>query len=369
MASANRPGQDTTPSSLLEPGELAALLDLLEEGVLLIEGPCVTFANAALGRMVAETPERLRGRPVRELLADAEGAPLGEPKSRWGARLRTGGGELVPVSVRRAGPRMLLVVDRSRERLLEQEVWHLSRPQLRGEPGEPGETDALLWMMEHEMRTGITVVGGYIRMLLDDLWQPLTGQQREYLEEVRRATDRVETLLNQLLELGPDGTPRDVPVVRKLTSLRELVQNAACAMRPLAEENRVTLTLGLHPDADPLHADPFQLEQVITNLLANALKFSPPGSTVWVETGLDEGDSGEVLWIVVRDEGPGVGAEEADRIFLPLVRGHAAARRGAGGVGLGLAICRRIVRAHGGSIEAVPSGSGGLFRVTLPVDP
>jgi signal transduction histidine kinase len=131
----------------------------------------------------------------------------------------------------------------------------------------------------------------------------------------------------------------------------------------------VRIALGLHPEADALRGDSGRLEQVFTNLLTNAVKFTPEGSTVHVESGLEEREEGDVLWIAVRDEGPGVHPDEADRIFQPLVRGQAAMPSAAQGVGLGLAICHRIVKAHGGSIEAVPSARGGLFRVALPVEP
>jgi two-component system sensor histidine kinase KdpD len=147
-----------------------------------------------------------------------------------------------------------------------------------------------------------------------------------------------------------------------------MIGNAARAVRPMAEERRVHLAIGLPPEVETIRVDPVQLEQVFTNLLTNAVKFTPEGSTVHVESGLEERKGGEIVWVAVRDEGPGVGPEERDRIFEPLVRGRAAMPTGVQGVGLGLTICRRIVEAHGGLIEAVPSACGGLFRVALPVE-
>jgi signal transduction histidine kinase len=259
-------------------------------------------------------------------------------------------------------------MDRSRERLLEQEVWRLSRPQgAEGPSEEEQQRQEHLSMIEHEIRTAMTVVNGYVRMLLDDRVGALRNAQREFLDEVQRAARRVEALLDHLLEDEAIENGGDGSLELKPVSLQEILHNATHALRPLAEERRVRLTLSLHPDTDPLHADPVGIEQVVTNLLVNALKFTPEQSTVSVETGLEAGEEGELVWISVRDEGPGVHPDEAKEVFRPFVRGRAATSSASRGVGLGLAICQRIVRAHGGSIEAVPSASGGLFRVTLRV--
>jgi signal transduction histidine kinase len=102
------------------------------------------------------------------------------------------------------------------------------------------------------------------------------------------------------------------------------------------------------------------------NLLANAAAFSPEGAPVRVATELAELPTGSVLQIAVVDSGPGVARADAERIFAPFVQGHRSVGVASGGVGLGLAICRRIVRAHGGEICAVPDVGYGLFRVTLP---
>jgi signal transduction histidine kinase len=368
MTTSSQPGQGTTVPTIPDASEVAILLERLEEGVLIVDGGRIAGVNGALARMVGETPEALMGRPLRDLVTDPQGRPVVQPGSAEGVRLRSARGSFLPVSIRQISSRLLLVMDRSRERLLEHEVWRLSRPEDLGERSEEEEhRQEHLSMIEHEIRTGMTVVGGYVRMLLDDRAGPLETTQRDFLEEIQRAARRVEVLLDNLLEVDAVGSGSELSFVLKPGSLHEMLHNVANAIRPLAEERQVCLSLSLHPDADPLHADPVAIEQVLTNLLANALKFTPEGSTVSVETGLEEGDEGELVWIAVRDEGPGVHPDEVDQVFRPFVRGRAARTVATRGVGLGLAICQRIVRAHGGSIEAVPSLSGGLFRVTLPV--
>ncbi len=127
---------------------------------------------------------------------------------------------------------------------------------------------------------------------------------------------------------------------------------------------KLELELGAAPDV--LSGDPERLEQVFVNLYANAAGFSPEGGRVVVASELAELDGGTVLQVAVADQGPGVSADDAERIFAPFVRGPRPAAAGSGGVGLGLAICRRIAAAHGGRIEAVSDLGYGLFRVTLP---
>ena len=364
----NRPRQDSSLASLASGDALQRLLDTLEEGVLFLRDDRVAGATPAFARMRGEPAEGFGGRTLSELFTDSAGRPLADPVRADGVRLRSADGTLVPVCVRRVASDVLVVVDRSRERVLEQEVWRLSRgPSVEERRSDSECWEALLGMVEHEIRTAITVILGYTRMLLEGQAGPLAETPREFLREVQRASMRVESLLANLLEIGPGGYPVDLPLVRKLTSLPDILRSGAETVRPLAEEREVRVTLALHPEAGPLHADPDRLEQVVTNLLTNAVKFSPRGATVRVESGLEEDGQGELVWIAVRDEGPGVHPDEAKRIFRPFVRGSASEGCGVRGVGLGLAICHKIVEAHGGSIEAVPSPDGGLFRITLPL--
>jgi signal transduction histidine kinase len=222
-------------------------------------------------------------------------------------------------------------------------------------------------MVEHEIRTPVTVISGYARMLLDAREGPLRDSQKEFVLAIRRAAGRVEDLLDNLLELASGTDPTSVRIRRKPTSLRRLIRGAVEAIRPRAEERRMSVALDLCPEADHVYADPVRFEQVLTNLLSNAVKFAPEGSAVRVATGLEEGGDGGVIWIEIQDEGPGIAPDESERIFEPFVRGRAAAETSVQGVGLGLAICRKIVLAHGGSVEALPSRGGALFRVTVPL--
>ena len=352
------PGEETAVNVL-------ELLDGLSEGVLRLERGSIAGANRSAARMLGVAPEALVGRAVSEVFADADGAALDAPASGDAVRLRDARGNLVPVTLRMLNDDVCLVVDRSRERILEQEVWRLA--------GAPGERDGaapfaseIAAMIEHDMGTASTVLRGYLRMLLEERAGPLGSEQRSFVLEARRETDRLAELLANLLEYAASGRPDALRCVRKPARLEALLEQVVQAWTPLCAEAGVTLAFEPELAHDELRIDPARIEQVITNLLSNALRFSPQGSALRLLTSEFEDETGRALCVSVLDRGPGVTGEEALRIFQPFVRGE---RPGSGrGVGLGLAVCSVIAAAHGGRVEAVPDQGHGHFRLILYAD-
>lgn len=214
--------------------------------------------------------------------------------------------------------------------------------------------------IEHEIKTALTVVRGYLCMLADGRGGALDAGQQELLGQARRQVERFGVLLDELRAARAQQPPRRA---RKPGRLQAAIESAAAAARPAFEERSIALEVALDPEIPAAAFDAEGIEQLAMNLLLNAAKFAPPGSKVRVALDLVEGSEGPRALLSVADQGPGVAAHEAESIFDPYVRGSAAS--GAAGAGLGLAICRQIAEAHGGSIEAVPSPEGGLFRVTL----
>jgi signal transduction histidine kinase len=337
-----------------EPG----LLRALEEGVLRVRSGRVVEANIAMRGMLERGD--VLGRSIPELFADVGGQPLAGLRTLEAARLRTPGGQLKPVSVRRATDEVFIVVDRSRERRLEEEVWALGGGRsAAADPLAPlaREVAALL---EHELGTVYTAVRGHLRLLADSAGSALGDDQRAYLHAALRAAERGHALAANLLALVR-GASADLAGVRKPLHLHEVVRRAAALARPLLEPAELALELDLAAEDDELVGDADWLEQVFANLLANAARFAPRRSAIQIHTSLAQLGETETLCAIVRDAGPGVPASEAERIFQPFVRGAGAP----GGAGLGLTVCRRAVEAHGGRIEAVP-GKGGAFRISLP---
>jgi len=229
--------------------------------------------------------------------------------------------------------------------------------------------------VQHELRTAATIIRGYLRMLADGRAGELSCDQAGFVREARRQIDRMCRWLelaesrapDDAIPIDPRADARGVPRgLFKRMPLESVVRAAAGAVRPLLEAREQTLALELEADLPPVAVEPESFERALVNLLVNAAKFSPPGSCVRVRLDQSEQATGSFLHLLVSDQGPGVAAEERERIFDPGARGSAA--RGIEGSGLGLAICREIVEAHGGTVEAASTAAGALFRVSMKLD-
>jgi len=361
---------------LISSDEIQALLDVLDSGVMRVAGDRIAAASAALGRMAGLPAEELAGRALCELFVDPGDRPLSTPEAGDSYQLRDLQGRLRPVSLRRVSDALWLVLDRERESRLEREVWRLasdlgeerersSRSSARSAaPQDQPLGGEQIGMIEHEIRTAVTAVRGYLRWLAGERDRLLDPEHWSFVREARRAIERVAPLLDNLLELARAGEA--LPSARKPLRLHEVLELAVRTAQPLLSDRGIAIECELLAEPDALAGDPDRLEQVFVNLLANAAAWSPYGGRVVVSTDLAELAEGTVMQIAVADQGPGVALADADRIFRPFVQGHASVGVASGGVGLGLAICRRIVSTHGGRIEAVPDLGHGLFRVTLP---
>jgi two-component system sensor histidine kinase BaeS len=206
----------------------------------------------------------------------------------------------------------------------------------------------------HELRTPVTILRGATEELLDGLAEPTISKLTSLHDEVLRLERLVEDLAAlaaaQSAALTLDRAPAD------------LAKIAACAAGELQaqfEDAEVHLTV----DASPVmvHADQARVTQIVTNLLTNAAKFTPPGGNVTLTT-RPAGDSAE---LTVTDTGPGIPAADLPHIFERFWRGTAAAGRA--GSGIGLAVAAELTAAHGGTLTATsPPGGGAAFTLTLP---
>jgi heavy metal sensor kinase len=209
----------------------------------------------------------------------------------------------------------------------------------------------------HELRTPLAVMRSELDVSLRDpgLSVAARGTLESTVQEVERMTAIVENLLT--LARADDGS---LELLKHETELKEVAEAAALAALPLARPAGVTISVSGPPGRVGL--DPLRIEQVLSNLLGNAIRFSPRGGDVRIETWERPG------WVgcTVTDEGPGVPTGVADRVFERFVRGDST-RPNDGGSGLGLAISREIVIAHGGEIWVdVHPGGGGSFSLRLP---
>ncbi|MDM8001147.1 MAG: ATP-binding protein [Dehalococcoidia bacterium] len=220
---------------------------------------------------------------------------------------------------------------------------------------------AFLSMLGHELQTPLAIIKGYTNTLArsDAKWNKKT--LREGLQVIEEECDRLSKLVNRLLLASRIES-------RTVTLKKEPIQLSIMADKVVRRLESVT---GIHTfevdfpaDFPEVHADPDRIEEVLTNLVDNAIKYSPKGGKIAV-TGRVKGDSVEVT---VADEGIGIPRRELERVFERFHRGENGQVQKVRGMGLGLFICKSIVEAHGGKIDVTSEvGKGSKFRLTLPL--
>ncbi len=203
----------------------------------------------------------------------------------------------------------------------------------------------------HELRNPLTSIKMLVQTGLEGA--PPPGLPPEDLAVVEQEVRRMEDYIRTFLDFG--RPPRSE---RRHTDLGAVVRRALTLTEGRARRQQVTLSEALSAEPVMLDIDPEQVQQVLVNLLLNAIDALPPGGAVTVSA--ERADGGPVT-VSVRDNGPGIAAGVRERLFQPFVTGKA------DGVGLGLSICKRLVEAHGGSISAADAPGGGtVVRFTLP---
>jgi signal transduction histidine kinase len=217
--------------------------------------------------------------------------------------------------------------------------------------------------VSHELRTPLTSIKGSVDNMLDGLTGPVSEKQVRYLTRIKSNTDRLSRLINDLLDLSRieagriDLHPTNVP-------LTTLAGEVAEHLRPMAAEKLIQVRVTALEPGVTAWADRDKVTQVLINLVSNALKFTPSKGTVVIDIQRD-GD-GWVL-VSVRDTGPGIRPEEADKIFDKFYQVAQAANQKTKGTGLGLAISKSLVEMHGGKIRVESElERGSVFSFTLP---
>jgi two-component system, OmpR family, sensor histidine kinase KdpD len=217
---------------------------------------------------------------------------------------------------------------------------------------------SLLSAVSHDLRTPLAAITGAATTLRDGGPAVDGGQRAELLDTICEEADRLERLVRNLLDMTQLQSGA-LQVKREWVPLEEIVGSALSRLDPRLDGRPVRCDLPA--DLPMVSADPVLLEQVLVNLLENAAKYTPGGTPLEIRARQRE----QSLEIEVADRGPGLTAGDEARIFEKFFRGKHA---GVPGAGLGLAICRGIVDAHGGTLVAANrEGGGALFRVALPV--
>jgi len=222
--------------------------------------------------------------------------------------------------------------------------------------------DEFLAILSHELRTPLNAITGWAHLLSNGKLDPATHAKA--VESINRNALLEARLVSDLLDVSRIVSGR-LRLELRLADLPLVIQAALDAVRPAAQAKNVQLDLTAANDVAKIHADPTRLQQVISNLLSNSVKFAPAGGKV--EVTLERSDS--CLELTVKDNGPGISPDILPYIFERFRQGDTSTKRAHKGLGLGLAIARHLVEMHGGAIEARnrEDQRGAIFKVTLPV--
>jgi sigma-B regulation protein RsbU (phosphoserine phosphatase) len=220
--------------------------------------------------------------------------------------------------------------------------------------------------VSHELRTPLTCIHQYVTLLLDGLAGAMAPEQSDHLKTVLKSVNQLHAMIRDLLEAtrAESGKLRVEP---RCIALGELVQQAVAMLRPTADEKRVGLEIGLDQRLPLVLADPDRVLEVLINLIDNAIKFTSAEGSVMVQASIVEADPGYV-YISITDTGRGISPEAKALIFERLYQDPDSVDNNRSGLGLGLFICREIVRLHEGRIWVSSElGQGSTFSFTLPV--
>jgi signal transduction histidine kinase len=220
--------------------------------------------------------------------------------------------------------------------------------------------DLIAWT-SHDLRTPLTSIRVMIEALHDGVISDDETRQR-YYKTIRADIVALNSLINDLFELA-QLEAGGLPLALENHSLRDLISDMLETFRPVAEARRVVLEGEVDEDLDPVWMNASKIGRVLSNLISNALQYTPEGGAVHVQAARN----GKGIEVVVKDSGPGFESKDIGRIFEKFYRGEQARSRSTGGAGLGLAIARGIVDAHGGIMWAKNgTEKGAIVGFTLP---
>lgn len=212
--------------------------------------------------------------------------------------------------------------------------------------------------LSHELRTPLTIMQGYLEELADGRIEPTA----EIYQQLAQETRRLERLVNDLQELSK-AEAGYLPINLQAVNLQPLLASLVERFADQLLEDGPVLQLACPASLPLVLADRERVEQILVNLLGNALRYTPKGSiTLWAWT------KSQTLWLAVIDTGHGIASADLPHVFERFWRADQSRSRLSGGTGIGLAICQRLVELQGGQIEAESQlGQGSTFRFSLPL--
>jgi signal transduction histidine kinase len=215
-------------------------------------------------------------------------------------------------------------------------------------------------MVNHDLRAPLAAIQAILAGTMKGLYGELTEKGQSRISDAREDATRLLHLINETMDTDRLESGQ-FQLNREQFNLTDLLTAVIASLQPLVEQKQITIEFA--PAQTPVLADRQRLHRVVTNLFDNAIKYAPTGSTIRIVVNSLAAET----TVEIKDEGPGISADDAERIFKPYERGSDKATTEKQGKGLGLAICKAIVEAHGGSIGVKRRvGGGSNFWFTIP---
>ena len=223
-------------------------------------------------------------------------------------------------------------------------------------------------MVSHDLKTPLSSIRGAAQNVLEEVVGPVTERQRTYLEMILKSSGDLQRMITDLLDLSRIESGRLRLDIEPFDIKRE-IEDLLSSNAPLLETERLTSRLTVRTEGTIVRGDRTRVWQILMNIFSNAIRYSPEGGTIEImlsDIPTDETDGCRMVLVSVRDEGPGISEEGAEKLFEPFFY-RSSGLTGAHGAGLGLAIVKQLVELHGGVVSIRNAEAGGtVFSFTLP---
>jgi signal transduction histidine kinase len=220
-------------------------------------------------------------------------------------------------------------------------------------------------MIAHDLRSPLMNIMGVAEVMIGGTFGGVTGEQKKWLHRLRASGQSLVDLVSDFLDVSKLESGY-VDVNREVVGLAGMIEKNIETFRLLAQDKKISIKAAVDPALPSIHADPRRLDQVLNNLISNAIKFTGAGGQVEVEAAVTDATT---INVRVRDNGEGIAADEIGQIFEKYRQGGNVKHSSDKGTGLGLVICKMIIEAHGGCIWVESEvGKGSTFFFSLPVN-
>lgn len=361
------------------------IVELAEEGIWVVDRQAkTTYVNQAMARMLGYGESEMVGHPMSDFMSEADkllatsvkdvgNQHLGEKKE---IQLTTKEGQSIwtymstsPVLDEQGNLlwSCTLVYDITQRKQAEEQLRESSERISLANAELARATrlkDEFLANMSHELRTPLNAILGLSEALQEEVYGTLTDKQRKSLATIEKSGQHLLDLINDILDLSKIESGKMSLQVTPV-SLESLCESSLTFVKQQAHQKMIKLNSNIAPGIGDIEVDERRMRQALVNLLSNAVKFTSEGGEVWLDVNVDA--ENETLQISVTDTGIGIAPEHLDKLFQPFVQLDSSLTRRYTGTGLGLALVRRIVEFHGGSVSlASEEGKGSQFTLSLP---